>query len=176
MEMAQQPDDGESERDDQHEEDDSAFAPFLPQGFPAADFTSIVSPPGVLQRDRNIESAAALACPGQQLFALPARRLLRHPRRFRDHALEFFHLAAQLRFALREFFLFLVERRPGLRRSAAHAELLDLRRDPKENEQRQDPENDQGYRHGETDLHPLHEGFATQARRAGSDRGQLHLA
>ncbi len=155
--MTHQPDDGESERDDQHEKNDSTFASFLAQGFPTAAFMPVVSPTRVLKRDGNIEPAPAFARPGQQLFPLTSRGFFCHPRRFRDHTLEFFHLAAQLRFALSEFFLFLVERRPGLRRSAAHAELLNFRGHPKENEQRQDPENDQGQGHGETNLHPLHE-------------------
>ena len=155
--MAHQPDDRQSQRDHQHEKNNPAFAPFLAQRFPAAAGATFVPPAGVLQRDRNIEPAPPFTRPLQQFFTLPPRRFLRHPRRFRDHSLQFFHLPAQLRFALREFFLFLVERRPGLRRSAAHAELLDLRCHPKENQQRQDAENDQGQGHGETDLEPLHE-------------------
>ncbi|MEY2575591.1 MAG: hypothetical protein QOF80_1078 [Verrucomicrobiota bacterium] len=99
--MAHQPDDGQPEHDHQDKKDDSAFAPFLAQRFAASAGAAIVPPAGILQRDRNIEPAAPFARPVQQLLALPPRRFLRHPRRFRDHALEFFHLTAQLGFALR---------------------------------------------------------------------------
>src|SRR5204862_4108513 len=149
-----QPDDRQSQRDHQHEKNDPAFAPFLTQRFPPAAGATFVPPAGVLQRDRNIEPASPFTRPLQQLFALPPRRFLSYSRRFRDHPLQFFHLAAQLRLALREFILFLVERRPGLRRSAAHAELLGLRRHPKENQQRQGAENNQRQRHRESDLQP----------------------
>ena len=136
MQMAHQPDDRQPEGDHQHEKNDPALPPFFPERFPAATGAAFVSPAGVLERDRNIEPAPSFARSFQEFFALPPCRFLGHPRRFRDHALQFFHLAAQLRLALREFILFLVKRRPGLRRSAAHAELLGLRRDPKEHQQR----------------------------------------
>ena len=154
--MAYEPDDRQPQRNHQDEKDDSAFAPFLAERFPPAPGASIIAPALVLERDRHVEPAPAFACPRQELFPLPPRRFLGHPRCLGDHPLEFLHLTAQLGFALREFFLFLVERCPGLRRSsAAHAELLGLRRHPKENQQREDAENDQRQRHRETDLEPF---------------------
>jgi hypothetical protein len=140
--MAHQPDNGQAERDYQNEKNNPAFAAFFAEGFPASSGAAIISPARVLERDRDIEPASPFARPRQQFLTLPPGRFLGDPRRLGDHALQFLHLAAQLRFALREFFLFLVERRPGLRRSAAHAGLLDLRRHPKENQQRNDAEND----------------------------------
>lgn len=158
--MAHQPDHGDTKRDHQHEKDDPAFAPFFPQrDAPPAD-AAIVTPAFVLQCNRNIEPAAAFTGAGQQFFPLPACRFLGDARRFRDHALEFFHFAAQLRFALSEFFLFLVKRRSGFRRSAAHAESLTLRGHPEKNHERDHPKNNQRQRDRETDLHPLSERLA----------------
>ena len=165
MQMADEPDDRHAKRDHQHQKNYSAFAPFFPKRFSSATGSSFVAPAFILERDRNIEPAASFARAGEQFLTLTPRRFLRHARRFCNHPLEFFHLAAQLRFSLREFFLFLIERRPGLRsRSAAHAELLDLLRHPKENDQRQDPESDERQSDGEADLQPLRERFPTEAR------------
>ncbi len=112
----------------------------------------------------------------QQFLALPASRFLGDARSFRDHALQLFHFAAKLRFALSEFFLFLVERRSGFRRSAAHAESLSLRGHPKENQERDDPKNNQRQSDGETDLHPLREGFpAGQSRKTRRGLRQIQV-
>ncbi len=159
--MAHKPDDGDTKRNHQNKKHDPAFAPFLPQrDAPAAD-AAIVAPAFVLERDRDIQPAAAFAGAGQQFLALPARSFLGDAGSFRDHALQLFHFAAQLRFALSEFFLFLVERCSGLRRSAAHAESLNLRGHPEEDQERDDPENNQRQGESETDLQPLREGFST---------------
>ena len=141
--MAHQPDYGDAKRNNQDEEDDLAFASFLPERDPASAGPSIVAPAFVLKRDRNIQSAAAFTRARHQFFALPAGGLLGNPRRFGDHALQFFHFAPQLRFTLSEFFLFLVERRPRLRCSAAHAESLTLRGHPEENQERDQSKNNQ---------------------------------
>jgi hypothetical protein len=148
MEMTHQPDDRQPKRDHQDQKNYSSFPPFFSERSAAATGAAVVSPTFVLQRDRNIQPAAAFTRAGQELFALSPGSFFRHARRFRDHPLQFFHLAAKLRFALREFFLFLVERRPGLRRSAAHAESLNLRGHPKEKQERHDPKNNQRQRHG----------------------------
>lgn len=158
MKMAHEPDDCDPERDYQKEKNDSSFAAFFAERFSPATRPAFIAPAFVLERDGNIEPAPAFARPCQKLFPLPPRRLFRHPGRFRDHSLELFHLPAQLRFALGQFFLFLVKRRPGLRSwSAAHAGLLNLLRHPKEYEQREDPKSDQRQGHCEPDLKPLHE-------------------
>ncbi len=155
--MTHQPDHGDAKRDHQNEKDDAAFAPFLAQRDAAPADAAIVTPALVLKGNRNIEPAAAFTSAGQQFFPLPARRFLGDARRFRDHALELFHFAAQLRFALSEFFLFLVERCSGFSRSAAHAESLTLRGHPEKNCERDNPKNNQWQRDCETDLHPLGE-------------------
>jgi hypothetical protein len=91
---------------------------------------------------------------------LPARSFLGDAGSFRDHALQLFHFAAKLCFALSEFFLFLVERCSGFRRSGAHAESLTLRGHPEENQERDQSKNNQRQRQSETDLHPLRERFS----------------
>ena len=160
MQMADEPEDRETERDHENQKNNSAFPPFFPQGnTPPAD-AAIVAPAFVLERHGDIEPAPAFAGTGQQFFPLPARSFLSDARRFSDHALEFFHFAAQFRFALGEFFLLLVERRPGFRRSAAHAKSLCLRGHPEENEERHDPKNYQRQGDREADLQPLREGFS----------------
>ena len=155
--MARQPDDRDTERDHKDKKYDPPFSPFLAQRDAPAAAAVIVGPPLVLERDRHIEPAAPFRGPIQKLFALPARVFLGHARRFRDHPLELFHFAPQLRFALGEFFLFLVERRSLFRRSAAHAGSLSLRGNPEKNEQRHHAKNYQWQRHRETDLDPLRE-------------------
>ena len=164
MQMADEPEDCKTERDHENQKNNPAFPPLLAQGnTPPAD-AAIVAPALVLKRDRNIEPAPAFTGAGQQFLPLPARSFLGHARRFRDHALEFFHFTAQLRFALGEFFLLLVERRPGFRRSAAHAKSLRLRGHPEKNEERHDPKNYQRQGDREADLQPLRKGFsATQS-------------
>jgi len=171
MQMAHQPDDREAERDDEDEKDDSAFAPFFPKRSALSAGAAIVSPAFVLQRDGNIQPAAAFAGPRQEFLPLAARRLLGDARGLRDHPLELFHITAKTRFALREFFLFLVQRRSGFRRSAAHAGSLNLRGHPEKNQERQDPKNNQGQRHRETDLHPLRERPSGQSRASGRHLG-----
>ena len=103
---------------------------------------AIVAPAFVLERDGDIQPAAAFIGADQQFIPLPAGGFLGDTRRVRDKALEPFHFAAQLRLALREFFLFLVERSSGFRGSAAHAESLTLRGHPEENQEREHPKND----------------------------------
>jgi hypothetical protein len=158
--MADEPDDCETERDHENQKNNPAFPPLFAQGNAAAAAAAIVRPALVLERDRNIEPATAFAGAGQQFLSLAARSFLGHARRFRDHAFEFFHFAAQLRFALGEFFLLLVERRPGFRRSAAHAKSLRLRGHPEKNQKRHDPKNNQRQRDREADLQPLGERFS----------------
>ena len=167
--MAHQPDNQRRERDYQHEKNDAAFPPFLPQRFPAATAPPRVAPSSVLERDRNIETAPAFGRARQQFFPVPARGFFRHFGSFRDHPLELFHLAAELRLFLSQFFLFLIQRRPGLRRSAAHAVLLGLRRHPEENDERDDPENDEGQTDGQPNLHPLSKRFPGEPGRARPD-------
>src|SRR5205807_10053453 len=94
MQVADEPDDRDAERYHQYQENNSAFAPFFPQRLSPAVRSSFIAPASVLERDRNIQPAPAFAPPGQQFFPLSPRRFLRHSRRFRDHPLEFFHLAA----------------------------------------------------------------------------------
>lgn len=160
MQMADEPENRETERDNKNQKNNPAFPPlFAERNAPPAD-APIIAPAFVLERDRNIEPAPAFAGAGQQFLSLPARSFLGHPRRFRDHALEFFHFAAQFRFALGEFFLLLVERRPGFRRSVAHAKSLRLRGHPEKNEERHDPKNNQRQRDRESDLQPLRERFS----------------
>ena len=134
--MARQPNDCDTKRNHQDKKYDPSFPPFLAQRDAPAATASIVAPTFVLERDRHIEPAAAFDGAIQKFLALPAGILLGHPRSFRDHPLELFHFAPQLRFAPGEFFLFLVERRSLFRRSAAHAESLDLRGHPEKNEKR----------------------------------------
>ncbi|MEY2490235.1 MAG: hypothetical protein QOC70_2177 [Verrucomicrobiota bacterium] len=157
--MAHQPDHGDTKRDHQDEKDDAALAPFLSERDAPAAGAAIVAPTFVLKCDGDIQPAAAFRRAGQQFFPLPPGRFLGDARRFRDHALELFHFAPHLRFALGEFFLFLVERRSGFRRSAAHAESLALHGHPEENQERDHSKNNQRQRESETDLHPLRERF-----------------
>lgn len=174
--MRHQPNDGDPERDYQNEKNDPAFAPFLPERNAPAPDAAIVTPALILEGDRDIQPAASFAGALEQFLALPARGFLCDARRFRDKALQLLPLAAQLRFALSEFFLLLVERRSGFIRSAAHAESLTVRGHPKENQERDHPENDQWQRHRETDLHPLRERFpASQARKAGRGLRQIQI-
>jgi len=174
--MAHQPDDGDTERNHQNKKNDPAFAPFLPQRDAPAPDVAVVPPALVLERDRDIQPAAAFAGTLQQFLALPAGRFLGDAGSFRDHALQLFHFAAKLRFALSEFFLFLVERRSGFKRSAAHAESLSVRGHPKENQERDDPKNNQRQSDGETDLHPLREGFpAGQSRKTRRGLRQIQV-
>lgn len=174
--MRHQPDDGDTERDHQNEKNDPAFAPFLPERNAPAPDAGIVTPALVLERGRDIQPAASFAGALEQFLALAARGFLGDAGSFRDHALEFFHFAAKLRFALSEFFLFLVERRSGFKRSAAHAESLTVRGHPKENQERDHPENDQWQRHRETDLHPLCERFsASQSRKTRRGLRQIQI-
>jgi hypothetical protein len=161
MKMAHQPNDGDTKRNHENKKNDPALAPFLSQrNAPAAD-AAIVAPTLVLERDRDIQPAAALAGAGQQFLALPARVFLGNARSFRNHALQLFHFAAKLRFALREFFLFLVERCSAFKRSATHAESLTLRGHPEEDQERDHPKNNQWQRDRETDPHPLSERLAS---------------
>ena len=174
--MAHQPDHGDSKRDHQDEKNDTAFAPFLSERAAPAARAAIIAPAFVLERGRNIQPAAALSRAGQQFIPLPAGGFLGHARRVRNHALEPFHFAAQLRFALSEFFLFLVERRSGFRRWAAHAESLALHGHPEENQERDYSKNNQRQRERETDLHPLREGFpAAQSRKARRGFRQIQV-
>jgi hypothetical protein len=176
MKMAHQPNDGDTKRNHENKKNDPALAPFLSQrNAPAAD-VAIVGPTLVLERDRDIQPAAAFAGAGQQFLALPARVFLGNPRSFRNHALQLFHFAAKLRFALREFFLFLVERCSAFKRSATHAESLTLRGHPEENQERGQPKNNQRQRQSETDLHPLRERFsAAQSRKTRRGVRQVQI-
>ena len=54
----------------------------------------IAEAPRVAEETTRRRREELLARAGQQFFPLPPRRFLRHSRRFRDHPLEFFHLAA----------------------------------------------------------------------------------
>ena len=155
--MADQPDHGDAKRDDQDKKDDAAFAPFLAERDAPAAAAAIVAPAFVLEHGGDIQPVAAFTRARQQFLALPAVGFLGDAWSFRDKALQLFHFAAQLRFALSEFLLFLVERRPGLGRLAAHAESLALHGHPEENQEREHPKNDQRERERETDLHPLRE-------------------
>lgn len=159
--MSDQPDHRDTKRDHQDEKDDASFAPLFSQRNAPAAGAAIVTPAFVLECGGHIQPAATFARPGQQLFPLPPGSLLGDARGFRDKAFEFFHFAAQLRFALSEFYLFLGERSSGFRRSAAHAQSLTFRGHPEENQERDQPENNQRQRHRETDLHPLAESFPT---------------
>ena len=160
MQMADEPENREAERDHENQKNDSAFPSLFAQGNAPSSDAAVIAPALVLERDRDIKPAAALAGAGQQFLPLPARSFLGDARSFRDHALEFFDFAAQLRFALGEFFLLLVERRPGFRRSAAHAKSLRLRGHPEKNEERHDPKNYQRQSNRESDLQPLRERFS----------------
>ena len=144
--MAHQPDHGDAKRDHQDEKDDAALAPFLSERDAPAAGPAIVAPAFVLKGNGDIQPAAAFARAGQQFFSLPAGRFLGDARRVCDHPLKPFHFAPQFRFALGEFFLFLVKRRSGFRRSAAHAESLTLHGHPKENQERDHAKNDQRQR------------------------------
>jgi len=160
MQMADEPENREAERDHENQKNDSAFPSLFAQGNASSSDAAVIAPALVLERDRDIKPAAAFAGAGQQLLPLPARSFLGHARSFRNHTLEFFHFAAQLRFALGEFVLLLVERRPGFRRSAAHAKSLRLRGHPEKNEERHDPKNYQRQSNRESDLQPLRERFS----------------
>jgi hypothetical protein len=174
MEMADQPDDGDTERNHQDEKNDPAFAPFLAHRNTAAAGAAIIAPAFVLQRDRNIQPAASFAGSGQQLVLLPACRFFGHAGSVRDHAFQFFHLAPQLRLTLGEFVLLLVEWCSGF--TVAHAESLTLRGHPEEDQERGQPENNQRQRQSEPDLHPLREGFSTaQSRQTGGGLGQIQI-
>ena len=166
--MAHQPDHGETKRDHQDQKDDAALAPFLSHRDAPAAGAAIGAPAFVLECDRDIQTAPAFSRASKQFLPLAAGRFLGHARRFRDHAFQFFHFAAQRRFALSEFFLFLVERRPGFRRSAAHAESLTLHGHPEENQERDHSKNNQRQGESETDLDPLRECFpAAESRETG---------
>ena len=160
MQMADEPENREAKRDHENQKNDSAFPSLFAQGNAPSSDAAVIAPALVLKRDRNIKPAAAFAGAGQQFLPLPARSFLGHARSFRDHALEFFDFAAQRGFALGEFFLLLVERRPGFRRSAAHAKSLRLRGHPEKNEERHDPKNYQRQSNRESDLQPLRERFS----------------
>ena len=176
MEVAHQPDDGDTKRNHQNKKNDPAVAPFFPQrDTPAAD-AAVVAPAFVLESDRDIQPAAAFAGAGQQVLALSPRSFLGDTRSFRDHALELFHFAPKLCFALSEFLLFLVERCSGFRRSAAHAESLTLRGHPEENQERDHPKDNHRQRQSETDLHPLRERFsAAQSRKTRGGVRQIQI-
>ena len=174
--MSHQPDDCDTERDHQNEKNNPAFPPFFPQRDATAPDTAVVTPALVLERDRDVQPAAAFAGALQQFLALPASCFLGDAGSFRDHALDFFDFAPKLRFALSEFFLFLVERRSGFKRSAAHAESPAVRGHPKENQERDHPKNNQRQRHRETDLYPLRERFsASQSRKTRRGLRQIQV-
>ena len=176
MEMADQPDDRQTERDHQDQENDAAFPPFLAQRFASSAGAAVVSPAFILERDRNIQTAPPFTGAGQQFLALPAGGFFGHAGSFRDHSLELLHFPAQLRFALGEFLLFLVERRSVFSRSAAHAKSRNPRGHPEENHERHNPKNNQRQGERETDLQPLSErSAAAQPQAAGSDVRQVDL-
>ena len=174
--MARQPDDGDTKRNHENKKNDPAFAAFLPQRDAPASDAAIVAPAFVLERDRNIQPAAAFAGAAQQFLALPARSFLGDAGSVRDHTLQFFHFAAKLCFALSEFLLFLVERCSGFRWSAAHAESLTLRGHPEEDQERAHRKNNQRQRQRETDLHPLRKRFsAAQSRKTRRGVRQIQI-
>ena len=160
MEVGRQPDHRHGKRDHKDDEDDATFAPLFSQRGSRATGVRVVPPTRVMEGGGNVETAAALGSAAEQFLALATRSFLRHPRRLRDHALELLHLLSHLRGATGQFFLFVIERRLRFRRAAAHAELLPFRREPEENNERDESENDQRQRDRETDLHPLRESFS----------------
>lgn len=141
MEMADEPDDRDTERNHENKKNNPALAPFLAHRNTTTAGAVIVAPAFVLERDRNIQAAASFAGAGQQFVALPARRFLGHAGGIRDHAFQFFHFTPQLGLTLGEFFLLLVEWCSGF--TVAHAESLTLRGHPEENQERGQPENNQ---------------------------------
>lgn len=106
--MRDQPNDRDYERDDEHQENDPPFAALLAQGAARPRFVR----EGVgMSIERDIEPRPFRAGELPQVFPASSIFFLGHARRFRDHALEFFHLPAQLRFLAREFYLGLIEGR-----------------------------------------------------------------
>ena len=96
MQMADEPDDRDAERDHQYQKNDPAFASFFPERFSPAVRSAFVAPPFVLECHRNIEAAAPFTRASEYFLPLPSRSFLGYARRFRDHPLELLHLAAQL--------------------------------------------------------------------------------
>src|SRR5205823_257863 len=107
-------------RNDQDQKENPSFTALFAKRAPAF-ARGRIAVTFVVQRHRNVQATAPLACPHQQFLALPFSHFLGHARRFRDHPLEFFHLVAQLRFLTRQFLLGLIERGGRPRRTTKHA-------------------------------------------------------
>src|SRR5947209_16852152 len=88
MQMADEPDNREAERDHENQKNDSAFPSLFAQGNAPSSDAAVVAPALVLKRDGNIKPAAALAGAGQQFLPLSARSFLGDARSFRDHRSE----------------------------------------------------------------------------------------
>src|SRR4030095_631194 len=118
MQMGDDPDDRNGERDHKHNEEQPAFAALLAERARATVPRGVFAVALVLQRHRDIEAIAALAGALQEQFAVAPRPFLRDPWCFLDQALEVLHLPAQILFESGEFLLLLIERRVGAGASA----------------------------------------------------------
>jgi len=95
MQVIEQPNGRTQNRNDEDEEDNAAFPALFPKR-PALFSRSSVAVAFVVQRHRNVKATAALARAREQFFALALFHFFSDSRRVRNHALELFHLVAQL--------------------------------------------------------------------------------
>ena len=174
--MRRKPDNGQGQRDHEHQKYQPSFAPFFAHGSAAAALKNFIAIAFVLQGNGNIKTPAAFARTLQNFLTLPARSFLRHARRLLDHAFQLAHALAQFRFLQRQLFLFLIKRRFGFRRSTRHAGSRRFRRQPEKEQKPNENENDERKRKRKPDLHPLHETFATaQAANVGCNFWQWNI-
>jgi hypothetical protein len=155
--VRQQPDNETDEGDEQDEKNNPAFTALFSHRSSPRRTTGCFAETLVLQGDRDIEPGPLRARAIQQFIALLPRFLLRYARRIRDHALEFLHLIAQLRFLARKFFLAEVERGARFIRATKHAASLDTVSHPEKDNERGDAKNNQRQTESETDFHPVAE-------------------
>jgi len=170
MNMSRDPEDGGGKSDDQHDEEQAAFAALLAERARPALIPEIFGVAFVVERDGNIEPIAPFARALEKFFLLAARRFRGDARRLFDHPLQVLHLLAQFIFALREFLLLLVQRSVGMRASPGHVRLTTVASHPEKNQERGGAENNEGQGEGQADLQPLPEG-SCRARRLEATAG-----
>ena len=120
MEMIKQPNRREQKCNDQNQKKNPSLACLLPQrpARPGGYTTAIAF---IMQGQRNIQTAAALARAHQQFLALALFNFFRDAGRVIDHSLQFFHLVAQLGFLPRQVLFRLIERGVRSNRATKHA-------------------------------------------------------
>ena len=120
--MGEEPEAGEGQGDDGRDKKGAAVAALRAKGGRTAlALTGSLAVALIVQRDRDIEALAPFIRADEQFLALPAACLFRHLRRFLDHALEVFHLLAQIVLALLQLQLLLGQRGIGRRTAAGHS-------------------------------------------------------